>query len=71
MSYSGGVGVTASNERAMEWMTRAASLGFARSQYSMGIYCRDGIGTPMDKARSAQYFKSAADQVCSMYITRV
>jgi TPR repeat protein len=45
--HRGGVGVPPSNEIAAKWMSRAASLGFARSQYSMGIYCRDGRIIPI------------------------
>jgi TPR repeat protein len=48
--------------QAVEWFRKAAELGDAKGQYSLGVAYNEGKGVPQDYAQAAQWFRKAAEQ---------
>ncbi len=48
--------------QAADWFLKAAELGDAKGQYSLGVAYNEGKGVTQDYALAAQWFRKAADQ---------
>ena len=61
--YHLGYGVEQSDEKALEYYTRAGEAGFLRSWYNIGLMYDNGVnGSEPDYAKAFEYFTTRADQ---------
>jgi TPR repeat protein len=60
--YLNGQGVDQDNSKALEWYEKAATLGHAPSQYSLGYMYHQGVGVATDLVRATFWYQKAADQ---------
>lgn len=63
LCYEGGYGVEADDKKALEYMTKAAELGYAYAQYKLGCYYLYGLdGVATDNDASLKWMSMAAEQ---------
>ena len=60
--YANGQGVPQSYAEAMTWHRKAADLGDAKAQFSVGVMYFKGLGVPQNYAEAAKWYRRAADQ---------
>ena len=46
---------------AVKWFRKAAELGDAESQYTLGMCDTDGVGVPQDEMESVKWYRTAYD----------
>lgn len=60
--YEDGLGVTQSNQQAIEHYEKAATAGSGKAQYRLGLLYSGGIKTPRDDAKADKWLSAAAAQ---------
>jgi hypothetical protein len=60
--YLSGIGVERNHEEAVKWYHKAALLGYAPSQYNLGVRYFEGKGVPKDYTKAVYWYRKAAEQ---------
>ncbi len=60
--YAQGQGVERDEQRAADWLRRAAEFGDPRAQVELGLAYESGLGVPREPQTAADWFRLAAEQ---------
>jgi hypothetical protein len=60
--YAKAKGVAPDYKTAVIWFTKAAELGYADAQYSLGVLYVNGQGAPLNYTKARELFELAAEQ---------
>ncbi|TFG92691.1 MAG: sel1 repeat family protein [Myxococcales bacterium] len=58
--YRAGRGVARDDEKAVEWLRRAAAVGHAEAQYGLASMIERGWGAARDRAEATEWYRKAA-----------
>lgn len=61
LAYQYGIGIEWNNEKALEYLIKAADAGDPKALCEIGVYYQNGIGVEVDEEKAFEYFIKAAD----------